>query len=63
MELAALEKELENRTPEEQDRLGALLALLRAKRDPSQKRELDRRLEDTEGWLTLDELRLKLSQD
>ncbi len=63
MELTALEKEIERRTPQEQDRLAAFLSSLRAKRDPEYLRELDRRLDDRspDQWLTLDELKHELS--
>ena len=59
MELAALEKELKNRTPEEQDRLASFLAILRAKRSPAWQHETSRRLDEAEGWMSLSELKAK----
>lgn len=63
MELSALEKEIEHRTPEEQDRLSALLNTLRAQRKPAYGEELDRRMNAKDGWLSLAELKNKLASD
>ncbi len=63
MELTVLEKELENRTTEELDRLAAYLAVLRAKRSPAHQHELGRKLESSDGWMSLGELKTKLSVD
>jgi hypothetical protein len=63
MELSALEKELESRTPDEQDRLWAFLAQLRVQRDPSYYEELNRRADSEKGWLSLADLKSKLISD
>ncbi|MDJ0841387.1 MAG: hypothetical protein QNK37_33065 [Acidobacteriota bacterium] len=58
-----MKKEIENRTPEEQDRPEAYLAILRAKRDPVYRLELNCRLDSTEGWMSLSELKNKNQAD
>ena len=65
MNLAVIQKEVETLAPEEQDRLAAYLTVLRMKRTPGHAEELSRRLDDRnpDHWLTLDELKEKLSKD
>jgi len=63
MELTVLERELENRTPDEQDRLAAFLAILRAKRNPAYLRELSHRLDSSGDWIGLSDLKAKVRGD
>lgn len=63
MTLAAVQREIERWDPEDQDRLAASLSVIRLKRDPKHAAKLADRLDDvTPGhWLTLDELKRKLT--
>ncbi|MDJ0835386.1 MAG: hypothetical protein QNK37_02655 [Acidobacteriota bacterium] len=60
MELTALEREIERRTPEEQNHLLAHLTAICMKREPGYLEEIDRRLEDPSGWMNLDDLKQSL---
>lgn len=59
MTLAAVQKEVERWSPEDQDQLASYLAVLRLKRSKQHGDELDRRLNDgsDEGWLNIGEVR------
>jgi hypothetical protein len=65
MTLAAVQKEIEQWGPEDQDRLAATLSVLRLKRNPEHTVALANRLDDREPahWLTLDELKRKLTDE
>jgi len=64
MNLAAVQKEVEAWTTDEQDQLAAHLATLRLKRTMDHAKELSRRSEDRspEGWMTPEELRKRLQE-
>lgn len=64
MDVATVQKEIADWDPEDQDRLAASLSVLRLKRDPKHAAELADRMNDRDpgSWLTLDELRRKLSE-
>lgn len=64
MTLAAVQKEVEAWSTEEQDQLAAHLATLRLKRTTDHAKELSRRSEDRspESWLTVGELRKRLEE-
>ena len=63
MSLAAVQKEIEQWEPEEQDRLAATLSVLRLKRNPEHAAKLAERLDDRSPahWLTLGELKRQLA--
>ncbi len=65
MKLAVVQKEIEAWTPEDQDQLAAYLSVLRLQRTAEHAEELNRRLSDRDPdhWLTLAELKDKLSND
>lgn len=65
MRLAVVQKEVEAWTPEDQDQLAAYLTVLRLQRTAEHAEELNRRLGDhnPDHWLTLSELKDKLSND
>ena len=65
MTLAVVRKEIEQWKPEEQDRLAAALSILRLKRNPKHAAKLADRLEDRSHgkWLTLDELKSRLTNE
>jgi len=65
MNLALIQKEVETLAPDEQDRLAAYLTVLRMQRTPEHAEQLSRRLDDRnpDHWLTLNELKAKLSKD
>jgi hypothetical protein len=65
MTLTAVQKEIELWPPEDQDRLAATLSVLRLKRNPEHAARLAGRLEDKtpQHWLTLEDLKRKLSAE
>jgi hypothetical protein len=62
MDLAAVRKEIEQWAPDDQDRLAAMLSVLRLKRDPRHAARLAERLDDKSAaqWVTFDELKRRL---
>ena len=63
MDMATLEREIEARTPEEQDRLVAYLTAIRLKRDSAYGDEIEGRLDDRDGWMSFDPLKKSLEKD
>ena len=63
MDLAALEQEIERRTPEEQNLLMAHLTAIQIKREPVYLQEVERRLNDPHGWVGLNDLKRSLGDD
>ena len=63
MSFAAVQKEVESWSPEEQDRLASHLAILRLKRS-GYTEEMGRRLDDDrpERWMSLAEMKRKLGE-
>ena len=64
MNLATVQKEIEQWDSEQQDRLAACLSVLRLRRDPLHAEDLARRLDDKapQKWLTLDQLKRELAR-
>lgn len=64
MEMAALEEEVKTLSPDKQDRLAALLTVLRLKRGGGMK-EIERRLNDEspDSWVNWEEAKRQLDLD
>jgi hypothetical protein len=64
MTFATIEKEVQKLDPDKQDRLAAVLSILRMRRDPGHAKELAKRLSDKNAanWMPLNELRQKLAK-
>lgn len=65
MSVADLREEIRTLSPEEQDHLSAYLVALRQERDPELRESLERQAinEDPSEWLTLDEVKRRLSEE
>jgi hypothetical protein len=64
MDLTTLEREAATLTAEEQDHLSSYLAVLRARRNPAHAQELADLIDDPDPdhWLSLDEVKRRLSK-
>ncbi len=63
MSFSDVQKVVEQWAPDDQDRLAALLTVLRLRRDPGYMEAMDRKIQDAapENWMTLNDLKSRLT--